>query len=1477
MESLLKNLKEHVTCSICLDTYTKPKTIACLHTFCCECLKRHALTRQKQGLYPCPECQAQIRIPEGKHFDNLPNSFLHNSLVSLLAVRRSGEGNEISCDTCQKKSAEINYCFECKKFMCPDCVKAHEVFRDTVFQGHKITPVRQFQATDYEALLKRQSFCSVKYHEREVSKFFCVGCQTCVCPVCIATDHKNHDVVLLEKAADDEKANIIALAQLVREKKEVCRGIICEFEKTEAELEANITSAKRQVTETAEQMMGKLRQLEREGITALERARVSRIEKLNAMKTSVVSLEKQLDQAFDFSNNLVMRSSSSDIMQNKKNVEERVQDLIKTKMPTLPVRSSVEFVSTCEPESLSLGFMKFSETDMQVSTVKVRKRNIQAGVEAELLIFPKKSEGEIRNTLHRDRFEVQIDPADKVRSLVTSENEGRGFQVKFEPKIPGTYEMELKINGRKLFECPVLIPVKARELNFVGRLDFQEEVRQGPTGIAVNSEGVVVVAHRLDHCILVFEKTGKLRRKFGCHGNKDGQFDQPVDITFINDDEILVADQYNHRIQQLNVQTGDFVKSFGKKGSGDGELQYPIGVCVTSDGRFIVVVEYSNSRIQVFTMDGKPVLKFGDSGSDRLDHPIGCVCYEDKFIATDSSNNCVKVFDSKGQFLYKFGEIGNADGELNNPYGVCVDKYGEIVVCDKLNNRIQMFTLEGTFIGKTSTKLNLKGPWGVISMPDDRILITDVIGNEIYAGIAVNSKGVIAVADNKGHCILVFDETEKFVRKLGSYGDKDGQFNRPADITFLKDDKILVADEFNHRIQRLNVQTGNFVKSNGKRGSGYGELHNPTSVSISRDELFIVVADFNNSKIQMFILDGKPELKYGDKGRQSKLDEVTGRTGESDGFGGIPATQPPLTTPLERRDIPPQLSMTLEHIVGQLYVRTQACRRSISGQGIIFGTKSLGTDDEKANIIIRAELVKQKKEVCRDVIREFEKTELELEANITTAEFQVSQVVEQMIRKLRQLENETITAFEKSRASRIEKLHSGKESLVSLEKQLDQVFEFSNNLVERSSSSDIMQNKKNVEERIEDLIKTTVPALPVSSFVEFVSTCEPESLSLGFTKFCETHVPASTVEGLDQNFQAGVDAELLICPKSSEGETKDSQHTDRVEVHIEPADRMSNLLTSEKEDGEFGVKFVAKVPGTYEMDVKINGQKLAKSPFLIPVKARQLQFVGKLDFQEIVSQHPAGIAVNSKGVMSVAGCKGHCILVLDEAGNFRRKLGCYGDEDGQFNQPVDITFINDDEILVVDSGNHRIQQLNIRTGNFVKSFGKEGSADGDLKNPSSVCITSDGGFIAVAEFINSRIQVFTMDGKPVLKFGNSGSERLDHPLGCICYEDKFIVTDTNNNCVKVFDRKGQFLYKFGEYGNGDGRLDWPCGLSVDKCGNVFLCDRLNNRIQQFTLEGTFIGKTSTDLKLQQPWGITTLSDDRILITEFDGEEAIILK
>ena len=346
MEALLRNLKEHVTCSICLETYTEPKTIDCLHTFCCKCLEKHALTSQRQGLYRCPECQAQVGIPEGNRFDRLPSSFLHNSLLSLLAVRRSNDGNEIGCSFCQKKSAEINYCFDCEKFLCPDCIKAHDLFRTAAFEGHKVTPVQQFQPEDYEALLKRQSFCSQKYHEREVTRFFCLHdqCQISVCHVCIVTDHKSNDVVPLGKAADDEKANIIAEAERMKEKIQVCSDLIRQFETTEAELEANITIAKRQVSETAEQMVAKIREREREVITLLEETRVLRIEKLHSARELLLSLEKQRKQAVEFTNSLVQRSSSSDIMQSKKNLKQRFKVLSEAKEPPLPVSSFVKFV-----------------------------------------------------------------------------------------------------------------------------------------------------------------------------------------------------------------------------------------------------------------------------------------------------------------------------------------------------------------------------------------------------------------------------------------------------------------------------------------------------------------------------------------------------------------------------------------------------------------------------------------------------------------------------------------------------------------------------------------------------------------------------------------------------------------------------------------------------------------------------------------------------------------------------------------------------------------------------------------------------------------------------------------------------------------------------------------------------------------------------------------------------------------------------
>ena len=601
------------------------------------------------------------------------------------------------------------------------------MFRESAFQGHKVTAVKQFQAVDYEALLKRQSFCPQPYHEREVTRFFCLECQICVCQVCINTDHKNHNVDPLEKAADAEKTNIMAAVESIEKKKKVCGDAINTFQQVVVELERNITAAKREVSQTAEEMVTKIREHERKATKILENTRVSRMEKINSLNEQVQSFIKQLDQAVQFAKNLVERSSSSDVMKSKKSLEQRFGDLDKATVPSLPVSSFVKFFSTNALDNLNLGSVITNETDVRLSSMEALTENLQAGLEAELMICPRReSEEELSSKCQRELdVKVLIEPAEDVASLRIFRKENDDFHVKFVPKVPGTYNMTVKINGDKLVTSPFRVQVKERRIDVVGELVLKKEIPDGVISIAVNSKGMIAVSDDEKHCILMFDKDGNFVRKFVSYGKGPEELFTPAGLAFLNDDELLVVDDGNGRIQQFNVQTGNFVKSFGKEGTGDGEFLEPEGIFLSDEGH-VIVADYRNNRIQVLDKDGKFTFKFGDDDPGKLNAPGGCIYHKDKFIVSDNGNNCLKVFDKSGKFLYEIGEAGEADGQFVSPWGLCVEKYGDhqnLLVCDRNNERIQQFTMEGRFSGKTVIKL--KDPGAIATTPDGRILVCD--------------------------------------------------------------------------------------------------------------------------------------------------------------------------------------------------------------------------------------------------------------------------------------------------------------------------------------------------------------------------------------------------------------------------------------------------------------------------------------------------------------------------------------------------------------------------------------------------------------------------------------------------------------------------------------------------------------------------------------------------------------------------------
>ena len=103
----------------------------------------------------------------------------------------------------------------------------------------------------------------------------------------------------------------------------------------------------------------------------------------------------------------------------------------------------------------------------------------------------------------------------------------------------------------------------------------------------------------------------------------------------------------------------------------------------------------------------------------------------------------------------------------------------------------------------------------------------------------------------------------------------------------------------------------------------------------------------------------------------------------------------------------------------------------------------------------------------------------------------------------------------------------------------------------------------------------------------------------------------------------------------------------------------------------------------------------------------------------------------------------------------------------------------------------------------------------------------------------------------------------------------FLVSDASNHCIKAFDQTGTFLYKFGKQGNQDGQFKTPRGLLVDSSNNLLVCDIGNKRVQQFSLDGRFIGNSTTCLT--SPTTMTKAPDGRILVISCEEKKVYILK
>ena len=127
---------------------------------------------------------------------------------------------------------------------------------------------------------------------------------------------------------------------------------------------------------------------------------------------------------------------------------------------------------------------------------------------------------------------------------------------------------------------------------------------------------------------------------------------------------------------------------------------------------------------------------------------------------------------------------------------------------------------------------------------------------------------------------------------------------------------------------------------------------------------------------------------------------------------------------------------------------------------------------------------------------------------------------------------------------------------------------------------------------------------------------------------------------------------------------------------------------------------------------------------------------------------------------------------------------------------------------------------------------KKGNGMEQLSNPLGVTFDIKTGNIYIADQSNNCVKVFDSTGKYLFKFvDNKGEGKMCYPRGVAIYEDRILITRCYNYILN-YQLNGKFISRIGRQGRGELEFYYLYSLTIDESnGDIYICDFNNNRIQ----------------------------------------------
>jgi DNA-binding beta-propeller fold protein YncE len=208
-------------------------------------------------------------------------------------------------------------------------------------------------------------------------------------------------------------------------------------------------------------------------------------------------------------------------------------------------------------------------------------------------------------------------------------------------------------------------------------------------GVATDSADRVFIFNRGEHPVIVLDREGNFLHAWG-----EGEFVRPHGIWIGRDDSVYLTDDLDHTVRKYTP---------------DGQLIWKLG----TSGR--------GSDTGVRDSDYRSI----ERGGPPFNQPTNLAIAGDGslYISDGYGNARVHRFSPDGELLLSWGAPGKGPGEFNLPHGIGIDSTGRVLVADRENSRVQIFSLDGEYLTEWTDVVR---PCEVFVTPDDYVLVAEL-------------------------------------------------------------------------------------------------------------------------------------------------------------------------------------------------------------------------------------------------------------------------------------------------------------------------------------------------------------------------------------------------------------------------------------------------------------------------------------------------------------------------------------------------------------------------------------------------------------------------------------------------------------------------------------------------------------------------------------------------------------------------------